>query len=160
MQRGKHVNTHKQVCPSFVRSFAHSFPRSLIHSISLPLSLTHSPTHSLTHSLFLSLLLSLSLSLTRTPFHCHFTHSLTCKRTRDQSRDPPRLQAEAAQRWDDFLVEVPSNKGPSLLREAYAKAHRRDRVRDLQNSAAALCCEAWGVLGPAPSYLEVQSRGY
>eukprot|EP00439_Symbiodinium_sp_Y106_P073718 s2688_g13.t4 len=73
-----------------------------------------------------------------------------------------RGQAEAAQRWDDFLVEVPSNKGPSLLREAYAKAHRRDRVRDLQNSAAlrAFCCEAWGVLGPAPSYLEVQSRGY
>ncbi|CAE6917278.1 CYBB [Symbiodinium sp. CCMP2592] len=45
-----------------------------------------------------------------------------------------RGQAEAAQRWDDFLVEVPSNKGPSPLREAYAKA--------------------WGVLGPAPSYLE------
>ena len=142
--------------------FIRSFVRSLIPSLAHSLHLTASLTHSLTHSLFLSLLLSLSLSLTRTPFHCHFTHSLTCKRTRDQSRDPPRLQAEAAQRWDDFLVEVPSNKGPSLLREAYAKAHRRDRVRDLQNSAAlrAFCCEAWGVLGPAPSYLEVQSRGY
>ncbi|CAE7833299.1 TAF2 [Symbiodinium microadriaticum] len=45
-----------------------------------------------------------------------------------------RGQAEAAQPWDDFLVEVPSNQGPSPLREAYAKA--------------------WGVLGPAPSYLE------
>ena len=29
---------------------------------------------------------------------------------------------QAAQRWDDFLDKVPSNKGPSPLREAYAKA--------------------------------------
>ncbi|CAE6962852.1 TAF2 [Symbiodinium natans] len=43
-------------------------------------------------------------------------------------------RGQAAQRWDDFLDKVPSNKGPSPLREAYAKA--------------------WGVLGPAPSHLQ------